>query len=128
MRSKDTQKVRIQSSPLSGKVLFAADFIKKGETVISWKPKVLTRQQAKRLSEDEYKHYTYPDGDHMLWMQPPERFMNHSCDPNTHVVGRSDVALRDIAPGEEVTSDYMDLEVPGSACNCGSAKCRGVRA
>jgi len=52
--------------------------------------------------------------------------MNHSCDPNTYVVGRNDVALRGIAPGEEVTSDYMDLEAPGSACNCGSAKCRDV--
>jgi len=34
------------------------------------------------------------------------------------------VASRDIQPGEEITSDYMDLETENFRCHCGSAKCR----
>jgi SET domain-containing protein len=51
--------------------------------------------------------------------------MYHSCDANTHVVGKSDVALRDIAIGDEITSDYIDLETENFSCNCGSPNCRG---
>lgn len=67
---------------------------------------------------------TYPDGYKILWMQPPERYMNHSCEANTRVVGQSDVASRDILPGEEITPDYMDIETENLSCNCGSIKCR----
>ncbi len=59
-----------------------------------------------------------------------ERYMNHSCDPNTwwaddHTL----VARRDIAPGEEVTYDYATTEtacVWAMPCACGSPDCRGL--
>jgi SET domain-containing protein len=64
------------------------------------------------------------------------RWINHSCDPNSSVHSSWDEvagifttwwqALRDIAPGEEITYDYAfagHLAVP---CNCGTAKCRGL--
>lgn len=118
------QLFEIKESTISGKGLFAKVLIPKGTVVLAWKPKVLTRQEAKKLPEEEQKHYLYPDGEKMLWMQPPERYVNHSCEPNTHVEGQSDVASRDIQPGEEITSDYMDLETENFTCHCGSEKCR----
>ena len=118
------KKFEVRESPISGKGLFATELIKNGKTVVAWKPKVLTKEQVEALPEDEQKHYLYPEGDKFLWMQPPERFMNHSCEPNTHVVGQSDVASRDIEPGEEITSDYKDLEKEGFKCHCGTDKCR----
>jgi SET domain-containing protein len=117
-------KFEVKKSKISGKGLFATALIKKGETVISWNPKVITKEEASKLPEDEQRHYLYPEGDNMLWMQPPERYMNHSCDPNTHTVGRGDVALSDIQPGEEITSDYLDLETEDFACSCGAKNCR----
>jgi SET domain-containing protein len=39
-------------------------------------------------------------------MQAPERFVNSSDCPNTKTVGESDVALRAIEKGEELTSKY----------------------
>ena len=36
----------------------------------------------------------------------PERYVNHSCANNTGVEEFTDVAVRDILPGEEITSDY----------------------
>lgn len=54
---------------------------------------------------------------------------NHSCDPNAWFVGGYDIAARrDIAAGEEVTTDYATSSGgPGFAmtCRCGSALCRG---
>lgn len=115
----------VKSSQINGKGLFAVRTIEKGETVTKWNPKKLTKQEASMLPEDEQRHYLYPDGESMLWMQPPERYMNHSCDANTRVVNKSDVATRVIKVGEEITSDYIDVDTEDFECNCGSIKCRG---
>lgn len=57
------------------------------------------------------------------------RFMNHSCVANSFGPGgcHFEIAVRDIAAGEELTSDYatLNLEQP-LMCQCGSSKCRGV--
>ncbi len=57
-------------------------------------------------------------------------FLNHSCEPNVGVRGNVVfVAMRDIAPGEELTIDYAmidDHEDEPMACNCGTPSCRGV--
>lgn len=119
-----SQRYKISDSSIQGKGLFATQLIKKDETVVTWHPKVLTKEEASQLPVDEQKHYLYPDGDKMLWMQPPERYINHSCNANTHVVGQSDVASRDIQPGEEITSDYIDVETEDFVCVCGSKNCR----
>ncbi|KAK0643330.1 hypothetical protein B0T16DRAFT_415699 [Cercophora newfieldiana] len=84
------------------------------------------------------------------FMSGPTRFINHSCDPNMRIFARvgdhadkhiHDLALfaiRDIAPNEELTFDYVD-GVEGldkdahdpstikdmTPCLCGSEKCRG---
>jgi SET domain-containing protein len=115
----------VKDSPIQGKGLFALRTIKKGETVVAWNPKVLSKKEASALPADEQQHYMYPENDKLLWMQPPERYMNHSCEANTHVVNRSDVALRDIAQGEEITSDYLGLDTEDFTCTCGARNCRG---
>ena len=57
-------------------------------------------------------------------------FLNHSCAPNCEtdeVRGRVWIkAIRDIAPGEELTYDYnlYDGDDDEAACNCGAATCR----
>jgi|GEM_PF-719176 len=117
-------KFEIQTSKISGRGLFATELIKAGEAVTQWNPVVLTKEEAAKLPAEERDHYTDVEGDKILWMQPPERYMNHSCSANTRVVGRSDVALRDIQPGEEITSDYIDSETENFACICGSDICR----
>jgi len=118
--------IQIKKSPLNGKGVFAERLIKKGEVVFEWRPKVLTKEEASKLPADELKHFTYPDGENILWMQPPERYINHSCEANTVVVSKSDVASSDILPGEEITSDYIDIETENFVCNCKSKNCKGV--
>jgi uncharacterized protein len=54
---------------------------------------------------------------------------NHSCKPNAGIRGQiSLVAMRDIAPGEEVTFDYAmtdSTEYDEFECNCETPTCRG---
>lgn len=61
----------------------------------------------------------------------PSDEVNHACAPNTGFVGGDLVlvALRDIAPGEEITFDYATaMNEPGwqIPCRCGGPACRGT--
>ena len=75
-------------------------------------------------------HCDYLAGGKVVLMRPPERFINHSCDPNayTRTIGedRYLLALREIRIGDEITYDYC-LNSKGNTawnCNCGSKYCR----
>jgi uncharacterized protein len=74
------------------------------------------------------------DGFHLAALEESEYesvmlFINHSCEPNVGFAGNIVlVAMRDIAPGEELTTDYAlfdDADDP-MTCNCGAAACRGT--
>jgi hypothetical protein len=55
-------------------------------------------------------------------------FLNHSCEPNIGFGGNVVlVAMRDIAAGEELTTDYALFDDHDEAmdCTCGRATCRG---
>lgn len=71
--------------------------------------------------------YAYVDsnGDRILcWDEG--RYMNHSCDANARGLGvLGQIAVRDIAEGEEITCDYSECNVTLAPCLCGSPRCRG---
>ncbi len=61
----------------------------------------------------------------------PLRFTNHSCAPNAVLrirQGRVEFyAMRDIAPGEEITVNYGETHHEGRlACRCGAPGCVGA--
>jgi SET domain-containing protein len=60
----------------------------------------------------------------------PMRYTNHSCAPNARLCIRQRrvefYALRDIAPGEEITVNYGSSHHEGRlVCRCGAAGCVG---
>jgi len=121
--------VKIKDSNIEGKGVFANRDFKKGEIVVKYNLKPLTKEEFQNLSEKE-KHYTdFHDGRYWLF-QIPERYVNHSCNPNTNPdqINRQDVAIRNIKKEEEITIDYRKDNVPGlnMKCNCGSKSCKGV--
>ena len=59
-------------------------------------------------------------------MQSPERFVNHSCESNTTVKNRSDIAIKNIKKGEEITSNYSSHGIESFKCKCGSKGCKGI--
>ena len=120
--------VIVKESPIEGKGVFAGRDFKKGETVIKWSiGNTLNEKEARELPEDEKKYLNIHEGTLFL-MQPPGRYVNHSCEANTTAKDFCDVAKRDIKEGEEITADYSEEVPPGfeMECNCGSEKCRGT--
>jgi len=61
--------------------------------------------------------------------EPVMLFINHSCEPNVGFAGNVVlVAMRDVAAGEELTTDYAlfdDTDEP-MTCRCGTPSCRGT--
>jgi SET domain-containing protein len=56
------------------------------------------------------------------------QYVNHSCEPNSYLViseGRVFLhALREIIPGEEITTDYLyELKLDETECRCRMATC-----
>ena len=71
--------------------------------------------------------YRSPDGRWIInWDHG--KYVNHNCHPNTLGTGYGfEIAVRDILPAEEMTTDYgmcnIEYEMP---CLCGARQCRGV--
>jgi hypothetical protein len=56
-------------------------------------------------------------------------FINHSCEPNVGFAGNAVlVAMRDISPGEELTTGYALFDDYDGMmhCQCGTPSCRGM--
>ena len=112
-----------------GRGVFAALLIQAGERVLIFSGPKMERSQLK----------TQEDLEHSLLIEPgvyigpsggEDDYINHSCDPNTVLIGRQTlVATRNIVLGEEITVDYDTLWLePGWSmkCACGTAICRGL--
>jgi hypothetical protein len=75
------------------------------------------------------EEYAYLDAQgHYVLCWDHGRYVNHGCDPTSRGVGPIfEVAVRDVAAGEQLTSDYAELNITGSfTCLCGSPHCRDI--
>lgn len=123
-------KVLTKKSDIQGKGVFANQNFKKGEVVLDIDDTYEIEDQSK-LSKAEQEWCDYL-GDKTVVMQEPERYINHSCDPNSYVKTikgiRKVIAMRDIDKGEEITYDYVINGYYDSAikCHCGSKNCRKI--
>lgn len=95
--------------------------------MIKWKSKkILTKQELKQLPKSELHYVSNYKPNEFLLQQAPERYVNHSCNPNTKVRNNSDIAINDIKKGEEITSDYSVAKIQQHfTCKCGSKNCKG---
>ncbi len=128
------KKVEARDSKINGRGLFAARPMAQGEVILAIDDSVVISADDPVLSKligSEPDPCDYlPDGTVIL-MQEPERYINHSCDPNVHVYSvdkeRLVLAMRGITEGEELVFDYAIGEVGGDwlDCLCGSRNCRG---
>jgi SET domain-containing protein len=61
--------------------------------------------------------------------EPVMLFLNHSCEPNVGFAGNTAlIAMRDISPEEELTTDYalFDDSDETMPCQCRTPSCRGM--
>lgn len=116
----------IKKSKISGRGVSALRDFDKGEVIFKWNPKPIRKSEIELLSARD-KTYVVQLNRRYFIMQDPERYVNHSCEANTTVKDNSDVAIRKIKKGEEITSDYIKTNGGSSfGCKCGSKKCRKI--
>jgi hypothetical protein len=128
-------KTEVRESPIQGKGLFAKQAIAVGE-IVAVKGGYILSQQEWTILEQQLG----PAGiqiSEKLFIAPVRKeqrdgsmlYTNHSCNPNIAIQGQIVfVAMRDIAPGEELTHDWAttdDLDYV-MECKCGSPDCRGI--
>jgi uncharacterized protein len=120
-------KVVVRESPIHGVGVFATRPIDAGEVIIEGCREVLSDDAVHALPAEEKDFISVMNGRN-IWMKPPSRFVNHSCEPNARGTDWSDVAIRVIQAGEEITVDYVAENVPGLRleCNCQARSCRGL--
>lgn len=122
-------KIIVKQSGIERKGLFALKNIKKGEIVVTWKPiKIISKKDLRKLSESVRSHTTPAGNEKYIVMGIPERYVNHSCAPNTYANKNRDIALKNIKKGEEVTSDYSINGIGNwkMNCLCKSKNCRKI--
>ena len=98
--------VLIGKGNLLGKGVFTNRNFKRGEVVINYQLKLLTLEEFQNLPKNE-KMFTHKHWGTIYLYSEPERFVNHSDSPNTYqdLKKQCDIAVRDIAKGEPITTD-----------------------
>lgn len=125
--------VKGEPSGIAGRGLLAVEPIGAGEVVAVKGGHVVTTEQLRTLPEKlQNSDVQITDDLHLVALADEEYeavmlFINHSCEPNVGFAGNVVlVAMRDIAAGEELTTDYalFDDHEDAMACSCGRAACR----
>ena len=132
MQSSDPRFEVREVTPDVGSGLFALQAIKKGDFILEYIGKKITAAE----TEGHTGRYLFElDSEWTIDGDVPEnlaRFINHSCDPNCeaevedgHIMLH---ALKDIAPGDELTFDYdeeyYDEFIRPVGCRCAAKKHR----
>jgi SET domain-containing protein len=144
--NKGNKYFELRRSSIQGRGAFATRPIKRGTRIIEYTGERISHEEADRRYDDGKmgRHHTFlfsidsktcldaaVDGN-------DARFINHSCAPNCEAIDEKKRiyidAIRDIAPGEELTYDYA-YERDGTedeewerlyVCKCGATTCRGT--
>ncbi len=128
-------KTEARPSPIHGTGLFAKQPIAPGEIVAVKGGHVLTGAQWAELEPTLGPAEIQISED--LFIAPVSQaerdgsmlYINHSCDPNAAIQGQIVlVAMRDIAPDEELTIDWATTDDGDHEmrCRCGSPRCRSI--
>lgn len=124
----------IRSSAIHAAGCYTTTAIRKGIRVAEYDGPRLSKDEADTCYKESPITYLFGLGDGSIVIDGHcmAMFINHSCDPNCETEelnGRVWImAIRDIAPGEEITYDYClyDGGNDEATCNCGALSCRGT--
>jgi hypothetical protein len=142
----DARRIQVRRSSVHGKGVHALKPIAAGERIIEYKGEIITWDEALERhphdpADPRHTFYFHIDDTHVIDGGAggnAARWINHACEPNCQaeeIGSRVFIhALRDLAPGEELSYDYglvIDERRTARlrnqyACRCGSARCRGT--
>ena len=122
----------------TGLGLFAIKTIPRNAYIVTYRGPVLSTEEADRR-ERHGARYMFELNSRWTIDGSPRynlgRYLNHSCRPNAQPVVRKGriviVALRSIAPGEEITYDYgreyFDYFFKETGCRCAACRAKTAR-
>ena len=126
----------IRSSAIHSSGCYTTTAIRKGRRVAEYTGSRLTKAEADAAYKNSSITYLFGLGDGSVVIDGlcTAMYINHSCTPNCETVEEDGHiwvnAIRNIAPGEEITYDYCLYDSgPGDSkalCNCGATECRGT--
>ena len=112
---------------------FAVEPIAAGETVAAFGGYIVPLAVLNTFSHDRQSRSIQVDADlYLVSGETPDSgdMLNHSCEPNCGLSGQLLlIAMRDIAPGEELCFDYAMCDASDYdefRCLCGAANCREI--
>lgn len=134
---------RRAGSHIEGRGLFATANIDEGELIAVKAGRVVNEALVRQMTRESILHGSQQQigrDEFLIGLDENEEDenlvgYNHSCDPNAyvHIDGSKQLAYvlarRDIAPGEEITTDYSVSHMSNThrlLCRCGSPLCRGI--
>ncbi len=109
--------------------IFALRDFRKGEIILRMdRSDRITKNNESKMSRDGWNHVNTCGYNKYFRLKPPERFINHSCDPNSYDKNGILYAISKIKKGREITYDYSinSFENWKMLCKCGSKKCRKI--
>jgi len=135
-RPADPQKfaVDVKPSRIDGQGAFAAEPIPARRKIGEIRGESLSVREARRRAKGQARIMIVEVSDRRAidatHSSDPLRFTNHSCKPNAALrirQGRVEFyAMRDVAPGEEITVNYGETHHEGKLrCRCGAPGCVG---
>jgi len=122
----------VKKSKVQGKGVYANKNIFQGNTILIIDDTHIVTDESKLTPHQHEYDCDYLANGKVILMQEPEKFINHSCNPNSYVKTikkiRKVLAMRNIEKGEEITFDYsINGNNDGTFnCHCGSDNCRGI--
>jgi SET domain-containing protein len=139
---------RVGASPRHGRGVFASARIAEGKRIVEYTGELISLEESERRYPSARDAPEDPEHTYLLMLDDERvidanvggndsRFINHCCTPNCEPMVFGDrmwiVAVRDIAPGEELGYDYaIELDERHTSrrkkrfpCTCGAAACRG---
>jgi hypothetical protein len=124
--------VAVRESLVGGLGVFTLEALVAGQFVREFRlEREITADNPLRPEQGELPEHCPLINGRFCLVASPDRYLNHSCDPNAYLRFGSDsidvVALRDVEPDSELTIDYL-INNPGGdswQCHCGAARCRG---
>ena len=131
----DPALLSIRKSGIHGCGCYTDVALKEGTHIVEYTGTRLSKEQADDLYNERPDTYLFciGEGEYVVDGDGVAAFINHCCDPNCETDEFDEhiwiIALRDIAPGEELTYDYnlYDGDDEDEAvCHCSAKNCRGT--
>jgi len=126
--------ISVKTVGKKGKGVFSLKNFKPGQTILKLKHnKIVSREVVSKLSYHYQNHMGYVGNGKYAIYKSPEKYINHSCEPNAYFkhinsFRENVIGIKPIKKGEEIVCDYTIDSVDDwkMKCQCESENCRKI--